>query len=423
MSCIDKEKKKRHQLLVFMAIAALAFISGCADPPDDVYIPDDDVPVVLDERHSVWRNLKIYSIFHYRLPDTIGSMTPYDMFDRISDTLRGARYTEYMSDRPTGDTLFDPNTVFYDPEEVTPSTVYFCLPEFSDTALVVFNRILPILAEYQNIIIDVRDNGGGYLSVSDAILGEMLPYGTPYVNVRYRDYNARIDAGETLEDVFSTETRRPKLLNKKIAVLINGYSASASEILAAGLKDRAGAYLVGGSNSYGKGMGQLLIPITTPERVKKLSVTFLELSGLSERTGKYHRVGIWPDQVPADVETDVNEHVPNVNQQEIIQAQIEDIQAEYPNVSAEYIRRILVRELREIYYAMKMLQPDYAFPEDGEDGDSVVVGMAKRRSADIGEIAAKIYRARERAKARWRPIGAVIADENDLPGGKLFGGK
>ncbi|GBU22691.1 hypothetical protein R80B4_02603 [Fibrobacteres bacterium R8-0-B4] len=70
-----------------------------------------------------------------------------------------------------------------------------------------------------------------------------------------------------------------------------------------------------------------------------------------------------------------------------------------------------------------MLQPEYTFTEDGEDGDGGIDGMAKRRSAGIGETAAKIRRARERAKARWRPIGAVIADENGLPSGRLFGGK
>ncbi len=424
MSDIGKEEKKKRcqcPLLVFTAVAVLALIGGCNNVVDPTH-SDDGGTVVLDERHSVWRNLKIYSIFHYRLPDTIGSMTPYDMFDCISDTLRGARYTEYLDDRPGGGVLFDPNTEFYEPKEITPSTVYFYLPEFSDTALDVFNRSRRKLSEYQNIIIDVRDNGGGYLGVVDAILGELLPKGTPYINFRYRDYNELTDAGETLKEVAVTETQSPMLLGKKVAVLMNGYSASASEILAAGLKDGAGSYLVGGS-SYGKAMGQLLIPISTPEKVKRLSVTFLEINGLTERTGYYHRVGIQPDQVPAEIESDVDAHIPNAVQQEIIQEQTEAIHAEYPYFSESSIRQSLTRELREIYYALKMLQPEYTFTEDGEDGDGGIDGMAKRRSAGIGETAAKIRRARERAKARWRPIGAVIADENGLPSGRLFGGK
>jgi hypothetical protein len=417
---IGKEKKKRQcQLLILAAIAALALISGCADrsanggavfqSPGDggeiVNPPGDGGAVVLDERHSVWRNLKIYSIYHYRLPDSIGSMTPYDMFSCINDTLHGRRYTEYMDDRPGGGVLFDPDTEFPEPKEFTPSTVYFYLPEFSDTALVVFNRILPKLSEYQNIIIDVRDNGGGYLSVTDAILGELLPYGTPYIKVRYRDYNKQEDAGETLEDVFSTETQSPKLLNKRVAVLMNGYSASASEMLAAGLKDGADAYLVGG-NTYGKGIGQMIIPVLTSEKTKRLSVTFLEISGMSERTGQYHRVGIKPDPVPADIKSDVDAHIPNASQREIIQEEVEKILAEYPNASASYVRQLLTGELREMYYALKMLQPELTFTDEG--------GMGKRRDANIGEISTMIHRAREKARAKWRPMGAVIADEKGL---------
>ncbi|MDR2694665.1 MAG: S41 family peptidase [Chitinispirillales bacterium] len=429
MSDIGKEKKKRRcqrKLLMFAVIAVFALTGGCVHrDSDDFLIPADNGGVDNGERYSVWQSLKIYSIYHDRLPDYIGSMTPNDMFDSIHDTLHGVRYTEYLSDHLGGsEELFDPNTEFYEPMEFTPSTVYFYLPEFSDTALVFFNEVLPRLSEYPNIIIDVRNNGGGYIGVTDAILGELLPYGTPYLNVRYRDYNSRYNAGETFEDVFSTETPSPALLNKKVAVLINGYSASASEILAAGLKDGAGAYLVG-SNSYGKGIGQLLIPIETRERIRKLSVTFLEISGISERTGQYHRVGIEPDQVPADIESYVDARIPNARQRGIIQAEVEEIQAEYPNIPASYIRQQLIRELREMYYALKMLQPEFSLTEDdgddvGEDG-GVVDAMGKRRSAGIGEMAARIHGARERAKARWRPMGAVIGDRKGLPNVKLSG--
>jgi hypothetical protein len=398
--------------LVLTAVTVFTIISGCVYPTFD-----GDVNA-LEEQQSVWQYLKVYSIFHDRLPQAPGSMTPYDMFIAINDSLGGGRYTEYMDDRPGGGVIFDPNTVFEDPLPLTDSTVYYQIPEFSDTALWLFQRSMRTLSRYPNIIIDVRDNGGGLLSVTNSILSELLPFETPYIKARYREYNRSKYIGETLEDVSSTSKKRPELLNKKIAVLMNGYSASASEILAAGLKDGADAYLVG-SKSYGKGIGQVII---TREGRKRISITFLEISGISERTGQYHRKGIAPDEVPTDVKSYVDEHIPNARQQEIIQAQIEEIQAEYPNIPASYIRQILVNEFREMYYALKMLEPDIMFTEDDDDDDddvvdggSVVDGMRKSRSDNIGEIAARIHRARERAKAKWRPMGAVIVDEKDLP--------
>jgi len=418
----EEKKRRRHmrRLSALAVIVAFALIGGCSNDSSDgakaVLTPGDNGDGVLDERQTVWRYLKVFSIYHYRLPEAIGSMTPYDMFDCISDTLRGVRYTEYIDERPGGGVLFDPNTEFYDPIELTPSTVYFYLPEFSDAALEFFEMNLPNLSRYPNIIIDVRDNGGGLLSVTDTILDELLPYGTPYVNFRYRSYNIGTDAGETLEEVERTNKRRPALLNKNVAVLINGYSASASEILAAGLKDGAGAYLVGG-NSYGKGMGQLIAPIAASGRTKMLSVTYCEISGLTSRTGQYHRVGIEPDPVPEDIASDVDAHIPSSSQLEVIQ-EVMDAIAETPGIPPDSVvwyqenyRQELIKWFREPYYALKQLDPQFAFPDNGGE-------MAKQRmAADLmyAESMGKIVEGIHNARARWRPIGAVIADEKDLP--------
>jgi len=424
---IDKEKRKmrhqhKHQLLMLAAIAALALIigSGC------VYPSYDGDEAALEERQSVWQYLKVYSIFHDRLPKAAGSMTPYDMFIAINDSLGSGRYTEYLDDRPGGGVLFPPDTEFEDPWPLTDSTVYFYLPEFSDTALWVFQRSLRELSRYPNIIIDVRDNGGGLLSVTNAILDKLLPTGTPYIKNRYREYNGSKYAGETLENVSRTTKQRPELPNKRIAVLMNGWSASASEILAAGLKDGADAYLVGGK-SYGKGIGQVII---TRDGRKRLSITFLEIRGLTERTGYYHRRGIEPDAVPDSITATPDKT-------------IKAAYARWWGVPSSILQQWpLSSDDREIYYAFKLLEPGFTVDDgdDSDDGkddddvdggedivdndtgdddggvddDGVVDGMGKRRSAGVAEIAAKIHRAHARAKARWRPMGAVVIDEKDL---------
>jgi hypothetical protein len=364
----------QRQLPVFTAVAALALICGCVYPS---YEGDE---FTLEEQQSVWQYLKVYSIYNGRLPNFAGSMTPYDMFRAINDSLGGGRYTEYVDDRPGGGAMFDPNTKFHDPQPLTAdsSTMYFRLPEFSDTALEYFIINMRELSRYPNLIIDVRKNGGGLLSVTDSILGELLPYDTPYIKNRYRRYNNREYVGETTEDTSRTTTRNPHLLNrdgrpKRIAVLMNDRSASASEILAAGLKDAAGAYLIGGK-SYGKGIGQVII---NRDGRKRISITFLEIRGLTERTGLYHRVGIEPDDVPPAVKGEAL--------------------ARWPDAGSQYVR--------ELYYALKMLEPKVTLnPEEG--GDAL--------AAKLRDVTAAVYGAGS-AKAVWRPMGAVVVDERDLP--------
>jgi len=425
-------RKRQYQPLALTAVAALTFIGSCVYPTYN-----DEETAVVEEQMSVWQYLKIYSIYHERLPKAPGSLKPSDMFDLIHDTLHGVRYTDYIYDG-SGGGGDDSDTEFYLPKEFTRSTVYFYLPEFSEAALELFNISLPMLSRYRNIIIDVRYNPGGYLKVTDSIMSDLLPYGTQYIKKRGRNYNDRKFVGETVEEISRT-AQSPRLRNKKLVVLMNGYSASASEILIAGLKDGAGARLVG-SKSYGKGIGQVIIP--KGDRRQRLKITNLEISGLTERTGQYHRVGIEPDTVPKQIKSDVDAHVPNARQlqeiQDEIDDEIEEILAEDPTVSdsviseiREQIRRQITKDLREVYYALKILQPELTFvedDEDGEDGDDAdkdngaAGGTGKRRSVIAGmdaksvvEAVKTINSARTKAKTKWRPMGAVVIDEKDLP--------
>ena len=92
----------------------------------------------------------------------------------------------------------------------------------------------------------------------------------------------------------------PSLAGKRLAVLVNRGSASASEILVAGLKDgRANAasgdtVALVGETTYGKGMGQIIISRTYLGK-RDIKITFLLLKGISIRIGDYHRRGIAPD--------------------------------------------------------------------------------------------------------------------------------
>ena len=103
----------------------------------------------------------------------------------------------------------------------------------------------------KGLVLDLRNNGGGLLDVSVKIAGMFLK-GGPVVETRGRAEraNERYAANPALF-----------LTAMPIAVLINGGSASASEIVAGALQDRDRAVLVG-EKSFGKRSVQTLFPLT-----------------------------------------------------------------------------------------------------------------------------------------------------------------
>jgi carboxyl-terminal processing protease len=95
------------------------------------------------------------------------------------------------------------------------------------------------------VILDVRNNPGGFLDSSVFVASEFLPQSTKIVT------QASSIEGEKIY----YSNRQGKLLNGKVVVLINKGSASASEIVAGALKDNNRAKLVG-EKSFGKGSVQ-----------------------------------------------------------------------------------------------------------------------------------------------------------------------
>lgn len=97
------------------------------------------------------------------------------------------------------------------------------------------------------VVLDLRNNPGGLLNVSVEIANLFVPKG-PVVSTVRRDGT---------RDVFESSLREVKY---PLAVLINGGSASASEIVAGAVQDTGAGVLVG-TKSYGKGSVQSVIPI------------------------------------------------------------------------------------------------------------------------------------------------------------------
>ena len=131
------------------------------------------------------------------------------------------------------------------------TVAYLKLNQFGDNTNVEWDRAVEeVAAKWQNgeikgLIVDVRDNPGGYLDGSVYLASEFIPTGKLVVKQT-----------STTQEERSYEVKRAgKLLDIPMVVLINKGSASASEILAGALRDYKRAKLVG-EKSFGKGSVQ-----------------------------------------------------------------------------------------------------------------------------------------------------------------------
>ena len=168
--------------------------------------------------------------------------------------------------------------------------------EYTSTTADVRRLALELVEEgVDGIVIDLRNNGGGHLSEATAMTGLFVP-GGPIVQLR--DTSGRL---EVLE-----EKAGGPVYDGPLAVLVNRFSASASEIFAAAIQDY-GRGVVIGQQTYGKGTVQNLYPLDryapgAEPRFGQLTLTI----------GKYYRVtgestqhrGVIPDiVVPSPVDT------------------------------------------------------------------------------------------------------------------------
>lgn len=127
------------------------------------------------------------------------------------------------------------------------SVGYIKINRFAETTYNEFSeKLIQLKAKgMQTLILDLRDNGGGFLKEAIAIADEFLPAETPILFTKNR-------SGKTKTNYASSTS---SFLDGKLYVLINENSASASEIVAGAIQDNDRGYIVG-RRSYGKGLVQ-----------------------------------------------------------------------------------------------------------------------------------------------------------------------
>jgi carboxyl-terminal processing protease len=171
-----------------------------------------------------------------------------------------------------------------------PGYGYVRISQFQVTSGKDFRQALISLKEdgpLKGVIVDLRNNPGGLVPASVEIADAVLDSGTiVYTEGRLPSSNTRFEA-----------TNGDLLQGTPMVVLINGGSASASEIVAGALQDQQRAAIMG-TQSFGKGSVQTVIPLGDGRAVKLTTARYFTPSGRSIQAE-----GIAPDIIvePAEI--------------------------------------------------------------------------------------------------------------------------
>lgn len=158
---------------------------------------------------------------------------------------------------------------------------YIKIAEFGSDAVtrVQFEEALDELKgqDMKGLVIDLRDNPGGSLDTVENMLNDIFDDGV-MVYTEDRDGN---------REYFNADSK--KSIDVPIALLVNGNSASASEIFAGAMKDYTRATLIG-EKTFGKGIVQIMVPLSDGSAVKVTTAKYFTPDG-----NYIHGVGIEPD--------------------------------------------------------------------------------------------------------------------------------
>ena len=132
------------------------------------------------------------------------------------------------------------------------------------------------------IILDLRGNPGGYVDAAVKIASQIIPAGK-IVDTIYRN--------EEFNTSYYSDLENPKYY---FNVLVNGSTASATELLAAAIRDSGVGTLIG-ENTYGKALMQITIPLTNGSAFKITTGHYLTRNGED-----INEVGIEPDEIIAN---------------------------------------------------------------------------------------------------------------------------
>ena len=143
----------------------------------------------------------------------------------------------------------------------------------------------------EGLIIDLRNNGGGSLHEAIGLTGLFIDEGPLFIS-KMKDQ----------KPVLLKDMNRGRVYSGPLIVMVNGFSASASELVTAGLRDYNRA-LIAGSTTFGKAVAQVTLPLDTtniftnnPLETDTKAFLHISIEKLYRLNGESHqKIGIRPD--------------------------------------------------------------------------------------------------------------------------------
>lgn len=188
---------------------------------------------------------------------------------------------------------------------IEPGFGYLRVSQFQEnTATAVVDHLNKLAAEgpLTGLVLDLRNDPGGLLHGAIGVSAAFLPADTLVVSTDGRTPDARREYRVSAEDYLRGRTRDfirnlpPFAREVPMVVLVNGGSASASEIVAGALQDHKRATILG-TQSFGKGSVQTILPINNNSAIKLTTARYYTPSGRSIQAK-----GIEPDFVVEETE-------------------------------------------------------------------------------------------------------------------------
>lgn len=181
---------------------------------------------------------------------------------------------------------------------------YLSISQFEEVTTKQFKAAVEDLQSQgmKGLVIDIRNNSGGLLDTVVGMLKYMLPDGL-IVYTEDKQGNRKEYKGQDNDE-----------FNLPLAVIVNGNSASASEIFAGAIQDYGKGTIIG-TQTYGKGIVQTVKPLTDGSAIKFTIAKYFTPKGQD-----IHGKGVTPDMVveydtDADVDTQLDAAIKNVEAQ------------------------------------------------------------------------------------------------------------
>ncbi len=210
---------------------------------------------------------------------------------------------------------------------------YIRLVTFNDNTEKMFASALQAALQSgaRALILDLRNNGGGLLDISLQVLDHFVPAGEARVHTVDRDGRKETDRA----------TNRVAKITLPIVVLVNEFTASASEIVSGALQDHHVATLVG-VKTFGKGVIQTIVDLPMG-------------SGAAITTAKYltplehdiHHKGLQPDVVVGETEEAIRTRLQG-KPDDIVEEQVKEMRAAQLARAIEILKQKMGRSERHL---------------------------------------------------------------------------